>query len=260
MPNLPLRPCSKPGCVALGAGGLCASHRQQRQQRDDDQRGTPQQRGYDADHLRMRILCFERDGWRCVRCGWEPKIVTDYRGYGLGIPPTVRVVAYLRACFNRGERHLHADHKVKIDVAPELRLDLDNMQTLCDACHRAKTMSEIKAAGVSPDGRHVRATQQPRRTAAPRCRRRNVGETCANGRPMTKRRRNVKRAAVIGGRPVEKRKLAPSLPRAHAPSQIREIGNRRGKGVRDRFSGRGRAVNTPQTLPERPFASNPKAG
>jgi 5-methylcytosine-specific restriction protein A len=185
MPNLPLRPCSEPGCAALVADGRCASHRQQRQQHYDERRGTPARRGYDADHLHLRLLCFERDQWQCVTCGWEPKLVTDHCGYGLGIPPTARVVAYLRGCYQRGERHLHADHKVRVDLAPELRLDLENYQTLCDACHRAKTMGEIRAAGAGPTG-------------APRSRAPVASENCRTAVPSLQRGLNLREGSATG--------------------------------------------------------------
>ncbi|WP_433969720.1 HNH endonuclease signature motif containing protein [Tunturiibacter gelidiferens] len=34
------------------------------------------------------------------------------------------------------------DHKVPISVSPERRLDISNLQSLCRACHRAKTANE----------------------------------------------------------------------------------------------------------------------
>ena len=135
-----LRPCSTPGCSELGAGGPCELHRRRRQHQYDECRGTTSERGYDASHRRLRILCFERDGWRCVDCDWEPDIIRSCREAGLESPPTAEVLTELRTRFARGERHLHADHEIPIEVRPDLRLDLDNLRTRCDGCHRAKTM------------------------------------------------------------------------------------------------------------------------
>jgi|GEM_PF-3284962 len=142
-----LRPCSTPGCPELTPGGPCEQHRRIRQREHDERRGSSRDRGYDADHRRLRILCFQRDGWRCVDCGWEPTIVADFRQYGLGDPPTDRVLAELRDRHNRRERHLHADHQVPIEDRPDLRLDLDNLRTRCDGCHRAKTVRETRGTG-----------------------------------------------------------------------------------------------------------------
>jgi 5-methylcytosine-specific restriction enzyme A len=137
-----LRPCSTPGCPELTVSGACQAHRRVRQARNDDHRGTSTERGYDGDHRRLRILCFQRDGWRCVDCGWEPTIVKDFHELGLGDPPTDRVLAELRHRHNHGARHLHADHQIPIVERPDLRLDLDNLRTRCDGCHRGKTMRE----------------------------------------------------------------------------------------------------------------------
>ena len=142
-----LRPCTTPGCPELTPGGPCEQHRRIRQREHDERRGSSRDRGYDADHRRLRILCFQRDGWRCVDCGFEPDIVADFRRYGLGDPPTERVLAELRDRHNRRERHLHADHQVPIEDRPDLRLDLDNLRTRCDGCHRAKTVRETRGTG-----------------------------------------------------------------------------------------------------------------
>ena len=142
-----LHPCSTPGCGELGAGGSCELHRRRRQREDDDRRGSSTERGYDASHRRLRIVCFERDSWRCVDCDWEPDIIRDCREAGLESPPTAEVLTELRARFARGDRHLHADHEIPIEVRPDLRLDLDNLRTRCDGCHRAKTMRESVPQG-----------------------------------------------------------------------------------------------------------------
>ncbi len=135
-----MRPCRSPGCRALcDEGPYCAEHRRQ----PDSPRGKTAQRGYDRDHRRLRVLCFQRDAWRCVDCGWDPDIVTDCRRFELGDPPVEKVLLELRQRFSRGERYLHADHRTPIAIRPDLRLVLDNLQTLCDRCHNRKTRREM---------------------------------------------------------------------------------------------------------------------
>jgi 5-methylcytosine-specific restriction enzyme A len=137
-----LRPCSTLGCPELTSVGPCEQHRRARQRDHDERRGTSTERGYDADHRRLRVLCFQRDCWKCVDCEWEPEIVRVFREAGLGVPPVQVVLEELRRAFARGIRHLHADHQIPIEEQPELRLDLENLRTRCDACHRAKTRRE----------------------------------------------------------------------------------------------------------------------
>src|ERR1017187_4213726 len=142
-----LCPCTTPGCPELTPGGPCEQHRRARQREHDERRGTRVERGYDADHRRRRRLCFQRDRWRCVNCGWEPEIIRVFREAGLGVPPAQEVLDELRRAFGRGDRHLHADHQIPIADRPDLRLDLDNLRTRCDGCHRAKTMRETRGTG-----------------------------------------------------------------------------------------------------------------
>ncbi|MGD0579546.1 MAG: HNH endonuclease [Bryobacteraceae bacterium] len=116
----------------------------------DDRRGTRTERGYDAAHRRLRIQCFLRDEWRCEACGWEPPIVEQFRLAGLGDLPVDVVLDELRRAKLAGERHLHMDHVLPIATHPGLRLDLGNVQTLCDWCHRRKTMKEKGLAFLDP--------------------------------------------------------------------------------------------------------------
>jgi hypothetical protein len=137
-------PCGHPGCPRLVTSGpRCPEHLRDSRRAGDHARGTSAERGYDSQHRRLRILCFHRDGWRCVDCGWEPEIVRVFREIGLGEPPAQKVLDELRRAFARGERHLHADHQVPITERPDLRLDLDNLRTRCDGCHSAKTNREM---------------------------------------------------------------------------------------------------------------------
>ena len=61
------------------------------------------------------------------------------------LPPADRVLEELRQRFHSGETHLHADHIIPIEERPDLRLDLDNMRTLCSPCHGARTMKDSVA-------------------------------------------------------------------------------------------------------------------
>lgn len=127
--------------MAIGAG-RCKAHADAARRDYEATRGTVAERGYGKAHRGRRIECFERDQWRCRKCGWEPRIVEEFRNQGLGLPPTETILAELRLAFARGERHLHADHRMTIEAHPELSESLGNYQTLCDRCHRIKTLDE----------------------------------------------------------------------------------------------------------------------
>lgn len=85
-------------------------------------------------------------------------MVRDCRLADIEAPPAEVVLEELRRAKVAGERHLHADHVVPIEGRNDpRRLDLDNMQTLCDTCHRRKTMKEnglrpvARMAAAGPD-------------------------------------------------------------------------------------------------------------
>jgi 5-methylcytosine-specific restriction endonuclease McrA len=140
--RVPRHACATPGCSNVTETARCTACEKKQQQATDVRRVSRSLRGYDDIHQRLRILCFIRDAWTCVDCGWMPDVVRDAALYGLDEPPQDVILEELRRRFNRNERHLHADHQIPIEQRPDLRRDLDNYQTRCNECHSAKTMRE----------------------------------------------------------------------------------------------------------------------
>jgi 5-methylcytosine-specific restriction protein A len=138
MPTAPPRLC-RCGEVYVGKCSAC-SRRKSRTQ--DERRGTSTERGYDADWRNLRIYCFERDGWRCVDCGWRPELVEMYERIGAGVPDTLLVMEELRARQQAGGLHLQGDHIQTIADRPDLRLDVGNIATRCSRCHAKRTARE----------------------------------------------------------------------------------------------------------------------
>jgi 5-methylcytosine-specific restriction enzyme A len=79
----------------------------------DKQRGTPTERGYDAD-------------WRKLRASWlrEHPLCEPCQKRGLVVPAS------------------HVDHVQSIREAPERRLDPTNLRSCCASCHMSKTASQ----------------------------------------------------------------------------------------------------------------------
>lgn len=110
MPYAPPKPCLALGCGALTHFRWCDAHTANK--RDADHiRGTAAERGYDREWRKVRSQALQRDQYLCVSCRRNERVT-----------PAVDV-----------------DHIIPIAVAPELRLDPDNLQSLCRPCHRAKT-------------------------------------------------------------------------------------------------------------------------
>jgi 5-methylcytosine-specific restriction protein A len=138
VPSLAKRPCSYIGCSKLVDSGRCPDHQQQIQKL----RGKTAERGYGKTHRNLRVLCFIRDQWKCVDCGWEPELVVVFRDAQMSAPTTPQILEDLRLAYAQGKRHLHADHEIPIEERPDLQSDLDNYRTRCDHCHNAKTARE----------------------------------------------------------------------------------------------------------------------
>lgn len=67
----------------------------------------------------LRLEALRRDGWRCVQCG------------------------------ARGR--LEVDHIKPVRAAPEAAFDLENLQSLCPACHARKTRLELGFDPLHPE-------------------------------------------------------------------------------------------------------------
>jgi 5-methylcytosine-specific restriction protein A len=110
MPLRSAHPCGHPGCRALVRGKpRCPDHTTLK----DEQRGTSNERGYDATWRRLREQHLRRNR-ACVG------VIEGQR----------------RPC---GEWATDVDHIVSVRDAPERRLDPTNLRSLCHSCHSRRT-------------------------------------------------------------------------------------------------------------------------
>ena len=116
MPTAPLRPCTFPGgCPQLVVKGMCDEHKKTYTQTYEKARGTRQSQGYDADWDRVRLKALKRDDYLCRHCLLETRYVPAQ----------------------------HVDHILPFRGKKDLlRLDLNNLQSLCKPCHSKKTATE----------------------------------------------------------------------------------------------------------------------
>lgn len=89
----------------------------------NDRRGSAASRGYDADWRRLREVILAEEPL-CRRCADMDAVTAATM----------------------------VDHIVPIEIAPERRLDPDNLQPLCERCHRIKTAEDM-ALYRDPSGR-----------------------------------------------------------------------------------------------------------
>ena len=115
MPHRPPRPCQHPGCGVLvdGRDSRCDRHRRQVAREREGRRDSSTSRGYGSDWQRLR----------------KRKLLTD---------------PYCADCKSQGRATLavEVDHIIRISERPNLRLDWNNLQSLCQSCHAAKSAAE----------------------------------------------------------------------------------------------------------------------
>lgn len=121
MNSKPLRPCNKPGCSQLTQAGYCEQHKTTKADNhryyDKYQRNKKHDQFYhSAAWKRARDLIRIRDNGLCIECFNAKRI-------------TVGTIV---------------DHIIPIKQNWNKRLDEDNLQLLCQACHNKKTGSERK--------------------------------------------------------------------------------------------------------------------
>ncbi len=116
MPSRPKRACVYPGCAALlpsGTTGYCKEHKKKAWVRQDQDRATPSQRGYDHHWKKYRDMYIKNNPF-CADCAAERK--TEF----------AKVV----------------DHIVPAQGDPGLFWDPANHQGLCKRHHDVKTAQE----------------------------------------------------------------------------------------------------------------------
>jgi 5-methylcytosine-specific restriction protein A len=118
MPTRSSKPCKAPLCPALVKGNrYCTAHADQersRARRHDEWRGTAASRGYDSDWVKVRTAALKRDHYLCQHC-MKDCLLTEAKD---------------------------VDHIVPVRTAPELRLNINNTQSLCRSCHQIKTVAD----------------------------------------------------------------------------------------------------------------------
>lgn len=128
MPNRPLKPCNKIGCTNLTRERYCRVHI------DQEYRDMKERYRYYDEHIRdqksrefyhskewqrIRQVALTRDHYLCQHCLRENRIT----------PADV------------------VDHIVPVRVDWSKRLSLDNLQSLCHACHNKKTAEDKRKYG-----------------------------------------------------------------------------------------------------------------
>ena len=114
MPIAALRPCAKPGCLALvSAGRYCVDHQAKLQRLDDSRRGSASQRGYGSKWRTYREH-FLRHHPYCAKCEANHVIAL------------ASVVDHIKP--HKGDMRLFWSE--------------DNHQSLCKPCHDRKTATE----------------------------------------------------------------------------------------------------------------------
>lgn len=122
MPKKSFRPCRYPGCPHLtdDRSGYCEQHLKQTRKQYDDERGTANERGYDARWQRYR-KSYLAEHPLCALCAEKT-------------PPVVRAATVV-------------DHITPHRGDQALFWEMGNHQPLCKECHNIKTATEDGAFG-----------------------------------------------------------------------------------------------------------------
>jgi 5-methylcytosine-specific restriction enzyme A len=130
MPSRPLKPCNKIGCTNLTRDRYCEQHKHLAGQR---QRARRNDKEYDKHKRNQQARAFYHSReWERLR---QAALVRDH---------------YLcQHCLehNRITRAVIVDHIVPIAVDWSRRLDINNLQSLCQACHNRKTAEDKRRYG-----------------------------------------------------------------------------------------------------------------
>lgn len=116
MPERSKKTCAIPGCPNLTHERWCDAHAKNASiaRPYDNRRGNSTQRGYDAAWRQLRLVALRRDDYLCLEC------------LKTGRPTAAQEVHHIQS----------------IDMAPELRLDIDNLASVCKPCHIRITAKE----------------------------------------------------------------------------------------------------------------------
>jgi 5-methylcytosine-specific restriction protein A len=116
VPTKSKKPCSVPGCPTLTQGRWCEKHTKNKfvARGYDQLRGSSSERGYDSQWKRTRLIALQRDNYLCQEC--------------------LKV--------DRPTQAQEVHHLLGIDIRPDLRLDVDNLSSVCAPCHKRITAEE----------------------------------------------------------------------------------------------------------------------
>ncbi len=108
MPKKASHLCNKPGCVNLTREWYCDNHKKENNRYNYERNDKDYTRFYyTKEWKRVRELVLQRDDYLCVRC----------RNNGI-----IKLAEMVH-------------HKIRIKIVYCIRLDLSNLESLCEACH-----------------------------------------------------------------------------------------------------------------------------
>jgi len=128
MANKPKRPCSKPGCANLTTERYCTEHQQLVYQVRKERHNL-----YDRYQRDKKIAEFYKSKeWQILR---QQALIKDK---GL-----------CQDCLEKKKISMatEVDHIIPVKVRWDLRLNLDNLRSLCHRCHMKKTAEDKKKYG-----------------------------------------------------------------------------------------------------------------